>query len=200
MCWEPPATPSAIRHTDTKRQTLSSPYKPIRSICIEPLTTRWETWLAPYPLPCAARAGILPREAVSSNKQSPPSAHSPAPLCLPLGEASSSRALTHAHMYEQDVHHGPAPGHQLAPRCPAGAALPLSGSQSAASHPKPYPALGNEARCNSSIFPPAQKDNPGWTISWLWLLKAVSSKHGLPNEPAGRGVPHGWSPGPILTC
>lgn len=78
-------------------------------------------------------------------------------------------------MREQDVHHGPAPGHQLGPRRPAGAALPASSSQRPASDPEPYPAPGTEARCDSSIFPPAQKDVPGWTVSWLWLLKAVLS-------------------------
>lgn len=190
--WEPPAPPSALRHTDAKRQVLGCLYKPIHRICIEPLTTRWEIWLAPNPLPCTARVGILRREAAGSNKQSPPSAQSPAPLCLPLGEASSSRALTHAHMHEQDVHHGPAPGHQLAPRRSAGAALPLSGSQSPASHHKPYPALGNEDRCNSSIMPSAQKDVPGWTMSWLWLLKAVLS-------PASMACPVGLQEGGSLT-
>lgn len=78
-------------------------------------------------------------------------------------------------MREQDVHHGPVPGHQLGPQCPAGAAWTSSHSQRPAGNPKPYPEPGTEARCNSSIFPPAQKDISGWTISWLWLLKAVLS-------------------------
>lgn len=158
-----PATPSALRYTDAE--------SPSHSICNELLTTQWDTWIAPNPLPHAPGAGILPREAASSNKQSPPShtARLPAPLCLPLGEASSSQALTHAHMREQDVHHGPAPGPQLRPQRPAGAVLPVSSSQSPASLPAP----GTQATCNCSVFLPAQKHFPGWTSSWRWLLEAV---------------------------
>lgn len=104
-------------------------------------------------------------------------------------------------MREQDVHHGPVPGQQLSPRrpveqpclCPEAKTLPAIQSRGQG---------WGQAGCDSNILAPAHLGIPGWTISCQWLILAVLSvcrQQGLPEDPAGRGVPPIWSPGPILT-